>query len=233
MVVGSETDILEVQEAAALKLHEGKNDAARVRKVNRLQSVLGQKALLSFWRLPCFIEDGIVLKPLGCAFRENQLVLETDRSAAELFIVKDPANPGQRVRWISALQGGRIASSEFVESGGRQGSSLLYEKHVLSRRRLWLSAAFRRVHPTLAGIIERAVAVPGSKCKLAPSMAAFKRAAAKALRQNRMREALCLSTPAGMRSLKALEPFAMTADEYLAFISRIDHAGSRTGLAGT
>ena len=219
--------------AAALHQHEQKNDEKRLHKARYHRAVLGQREICCLWRQSTFIEPGVPLRPLGKAFRTQQLSLELERSQATVFIVQRLSEPGQRVLWEAALRGGRISDAEFVWSGGRQGSSIKYEAPNMVTRTIWPSPSFCAAHAVLVAIIEGAAAAPGSKWSLVRSFGEFRDAALRAVRANRRREPLFLATSRGKRQRPALGPFAMDASEFIEFVSKVDVAGSRTGLAGT
>ena len=112
--------------------------------------------------LHLFIGDGLSCgaKAINNVIRCHSLkrVADGERHEAHLYIVPDPAKPGQRTSWAVGLTGGRIATEQFLLSGGREGASVVYTPALDSKRFLWLSPEFIKQHAVLHGIIRASMA---------------------------------------------------------------------------
>lgn len=89
-------------------------------------------------------------------------LLARPREEANLFIVDDVTNPGQRVSWTAAVRGCAVITANVLSTGGHA----LVFKGAVNRgsRRVWRSPAWMLTFPMLGLILERAVA--GSKWRL-------------------------------------------------------------------
>jgi hypothetical protein len=91
-----------------------------------------------------------------------RVIANNRRCRAELFVVPNPANAGQRTTWAAMLVGARVCSAEFLISSGRSGSSVKYKPAIVKPCFLWISPAFRAAQPALTEIIRTAVELPCS-----------------------------------------------------------------------
>ncbi len=110
------------------------------------------------------------LAKLQSKCRELGLCLVDDRSAAQLFIVKDAAAPGQRIRWTLALQGGMVTSPDYLSGAG---PVFVYIAAITSKRYIWATQAFRDAHQELYRILTRAASHPNSQWTLLGSLESF------------------------------------------------------------
>ena len=78
----------------------------------------------------------------------------TDRSTANVFVVRDMASIGHGIQWCVALNGGVVASVQFAKSGGTSGPATTYKRATASRRYLWWSPAFAASHSELDRLLD-------------------------------------------------------------------------------
>ena len=71
---------------------------------------------------------------------------------ADVIIVPNPSSPGQRVLAVAVLKGAMIATPQALLN--MAGPAVFYAAAGGTRRRVWLSAQFRRDHPALLAIIQ-------------------------------------------------------------------------------
>ena len=92
-----------------------------------------------------------------------------DKLNAQVFIVADISQPGQRISWISVLTGAMILTVETLcclAAGQSGGAVVKYRGACTQPRIVWLSTRFAADHATLAGIVRGAAALPGMKWRL-------------------------------------------------------------------
>ena len=234
LVLKGETTELERDSARQLADTENKNTLTRIKKAAAYASVLGDKPLLSFSKQTIFIASGVPLRPLDEAFRSHRMCLETVPGQAELLVVRTPSKPAKSLLWTAVLRGSRICDSDFVRTGGREGCGIKYECCLTTPRTVWPTALFKERHPSLCQALEAAASMPGSRWIIVHSEEAFRKAALTAVRRNSMRSVIRLGTRAETVRCrpKVLKPFAFSPKQFVKFVSRIDLAGSRTGLSG-
>ena len=76
-----------------------------------------------------------------------------DRRQADVFIVRDVAQLGQRIQWLCMLSGKMACDSLFVLSNGQQGTALQFKAKVCSGKCVWLSPEFMKQHAELSDIV--------------------------------------------------------------------------------
>ncbi len=96
-----------------------------------------------------------------------------DRLVADIYVVADPANPGQRVKWCTFLAGRSVCTLDYIQSAGERGTALTYQQAVNSRRHVWISQNFKNNHAELYAILVCMMKVPGSQWRLMESRSAF------------------------------------------------------------
>jgi hypothetical protein len=89
------------------------------------------------------------------------------REHANLFIVPEPANAGQRISWILAIKGGACASLRYATSGGQDGEAIVFTRGAAGRRRVWCSAAWAARHGGLNTIVQESCRSTGWTCMAA------------------------------------------------------------------
>lgn len=87
----------------------------------------------------------------------------TCRLHADVFIVKDVEQPGQRAIWCAMLGGCAIADVHYLKTAGRAGVRIKYKAAIDTPRRFYFSPAFLQMHPTLVNIIHAKAALATSK----------------------------------------------------------------------
>ena len=130
-----------VQVARQVQEHWGQLDKAREAKARAMT-----RAMVPHWsfdgRAFIFLEHGKVEDFKGM----NVTGL---RSAAEVFVAKDPSAPTLSTKWIAALQGGVVADSAWVLSRGQRGVGFAYEAAIRTQRQVYISDKFSAANVVL------------------------------------------------------------------------------------
>ena len=179
-VLDSEIKAGERESAASMDARQTSLDIARITEKLKVQKILSRAPSCSFRGLRCFVAPGISGVDMGPSMSKHGLVPEEHRVDADLFVVLNPSDPGQRIRWVAALKGARVAHPRYVISGGRRGACVKYHAAVETKRSLWISEDFRAKHATLADIVDACCA--GSKWKLLVSRAEFAATVSRSMR---------------------------------------------------
>ena len=69
--------------------------------------------------------------------------------SGRIFVVSDPCNCREEVRFIAGLVGGLLATKDFVESKGLRGTALAFKPAIKSKRHIFVTPAFMRNHAQL------------------------------------------------------------------------------------
>ena len=85
--------------------------------------------------------------------RNRQMTRVLDRTTAEIFIVQNVHQPGQRIAWCSILSGSTLCTSEFLRSSGHAGIAVSYRRAVATRRQIWCSPDFIAKHASVYEIL--------------------------------------------------------------------------------
>ena len=85
-----------------------------------------------------------------------------DRMLADVFVLDEPAKPGQRIIWCAMLGGRTLCTVDFVRTNGERGTAITYKKAVASRRQVWVSDNFKRSHVECFAILASMVKLKGS-----------------------------------------------------------------------
>jgi hypothetical protein len=103
-----------------------------------------------------------------------------------LFIVENPGEPGDRVKWVAAIVGATVASYSGLVDENRQGPYITYQAACLRAMHIWMSESFSAKNPVLSGVIASAINVEQSKWRLLGSKQQLggKRGACALRRQN-------------------------------------------------
>ena len=109
------------------------------------------------------------------ALARNRLRRVAQRVDARVFVVGDPAEPGNRVKLCAALVGGLIVTSRCFLGGA--GSGIKYNAALTTRRSLYISEGIRNSYPVNVNIIFAVMrAFDGCRWTLLDTHAAFLRA---------------------------------------------------------
>ena len=87
-----------------------------------------------------------------------------DRLAADIFMVEDPAAPGQRTKWAAALRGRTLVTPARV--AGRGGVSVCYAPAINAKRCVWISGEFAQQHPIISQLVRDCSRQRGSQWRL-------------------------------------------------------------------
>lgn len=95
----------------------------------------------------------------GCnAVVPNGAVLAPDLHSGRIFVVSDPCNCREEVRFIAGLVGGLLVTKDFVESRGMRGLALAYKPAIKTKRHVFVTPAFMQQHAQLCaefiGVLE-------------------------------------------------------------------------------
>jgi len=162
-----------------------------------------------------FVQLGEALRRLGASVVE-------DPCRAAVWVTRDPANPGQHVRWVSCLLGGSIASQEFVISGGCKGVCFEFSAAVhRSKRLVFATASFREKHDGLLRILEHAVKHPTSKWKFISAAATIEQR----MRKEPAWTALVLCLPSERHALNTR--YALDKSQFITFFRKASDGDAR------
>ena len=75
-----------------------------------------------------------------------------DRHRARVFIVENIDHFGQHTKWAAVLNGGWIATVDYILNGG-SGAALKYKRALSSKRAVWCSPAFKARHAEVHKVI--------------------------------------------------------------------------------
>jgi len=129
------------------------------------------------------------------------------RLEAKMFVVKRPADAGDRINWIAKLIGGYIVSAAHLRT--RRGVGLAFKPAAKTKRSLWISPAFKQKYEGVAACIRGALQNYGeSKIKLIDDRGTFEaeRARARAAKRNKEVVGLVTSSEKKDRSRPHAQP---------------------------
>lgn len=131
-------------------------DKRYVATVRRRQSVFEPRAPPALDQKRVFVEPNVdICEPrLRSAMRASGMERVADRLQADIFVVRNPAQVGQRTAWCCGMLGGMITTSEFILSGGRRGAAVAYSPGYRFRRTVFCTDRFRDSHPTVFEILQ-------------------------------------------------------------------------------
>jgi len=92
------------------------------------------------------------------------MIRAADRYDANVFVVADASEPGERVLWHAVLRGAMVIDAAVILGG--TGVIMNYKSAVRQARSLWISPEFLNSHSEVGAIITQAIALPTSKWKL-------------------------------------------------------------------
>jgi hypothetical protein len=106
--------------------------------------------------------------------------LASEPSRASVFVVRDPgsANPGSVLAWAAMLMGAYVISPAVLQ-GLPGGCSVKYISALNTRRRVFVSEAFRQRHRRIHLTLEACATHDRCEWELLPGKAAFDRACAR------------------------------------------------------
>jgi len=105
--------------------------------------------------------------------RTHGLTRVHDRIAAEVFLVSDIHNPGQRICWCALLSGCMLCTLSYLKAGGHSGTSMAFHAALTTKRHVWCSDAFIAKHPEVHKILVAKMHSPGSRWNMIESKEAI------------------------------------------------------------
>ena len=99
------------------------------------------------------------------ALRQHCIKRTYNRLSADVFVVPNVAQLGQRIQWCTMLVGSCVCDLKCLISGGTGGNSVTFKPAVSSRRMVWCSDNFKASHGELHNILCHIVALPVSNWK--------------------------------------------------------------------
>ena len=103
-------------------------------------------------------------KAFNAAVRTLRLQKVNDRCTAEVFLVCDVNQLGQRTTWSLMLSGGFAINMECLLGGGQSGASLCFRPAIAAKRYVYATSGFKDLHPVLHAILNAKVR-PSPACK--------------------------------------------------------------------
>ena len=99
------------------------------------------------------------------ALRKYNIKRTHNRLSADVFVLPNVTQLGQRIQWCTMLSGSCVCDLKCLISGGKAGSSVAFKAVVSSRRMVWCSDNFRASHGELYNILNHTIALPLSNWK--------------------------------------------------------------------
>ena len=135
--------------------------------------------------------------------RDRRAQQVQDRLEADLYIVEDVSQPGQRILWCCFLAGRAVCTLDYVKTAGERGTILKYKAATESKRQVWASDAFKAKHVEIFAILNALARRDASKWRWVASKEAFLDLAARRAAGGHGNEAASFLT---MKELRAEEP---------------------------
>jgi hypothetical protein len=170
------------------------------------------------------------------AEKRGVMVSAENLDQAALFVVNNPGRPKTEQCLVAALLGGAIACPLYLLSGGESGTRVWYNAATRVRRRVFISIAFVRVHPEVAGLVAAVLDTPSSKWKSQDTLAQYKAYMAKdATRPPKSRKpmdfiALLTKEEARVEGLEGVKN-VFEKDAFCKWVMSTDTASSSCGTA--
>ena len=96
-----------------------------------------------------------------------------DPTFASNYVVVDPSAPPEEILWCAILKGGMIVNHDYFASQGSKGIAFDFMAATSVKRSVFMSAAFRRACPRLAGFVTYASGLPQARWSLLCSLEEF------------------------------------------------------------
>ena len=175
-----------------------------------------------------FVDPALRTDSLMTCIRESGMT-SCERGDAELFVVANVAKLGQRISWCVALSGGVACNTEYIKSRCARGNAITFKSAIKTRRLIFITSAFRRLHPIICDIVDSKMGIPSSKWKLV-TLAEF---VTKAVGGKHGNVLIALVTAKEQRSpaFRGVK-LKLTAEDALTFITDINLANMCTGMCG-
>ena len=138
----SEISVDLLQMAQAYKDHKDKLSRDRARNEKRKFSLMSP-GLPDLEGQPMWLEDADWQRFPSVANKH----LVGDCMHVRVFVVKNPAHPGEQNAWLLALMGGHSIDLQFVKTAGAKGVCFTYDPAIAVQRKLYISEDFRAQNP--------------------------------------------------------------------------------------
>ena len=136
-----------------------------------------------------FVDKRITISDASLQLKE--FVRCVDPSVADVFVVPDVANIGQRISWYAGLNGCAVTVKDTICHAKTHGVVKVFNKATATKRVVWMSDNFIASHAIIATIVNSAAVKAGSKWVMVGSREDFVRRA-RALARKAPTQALAL-----------------------------------------
>jgi hypothetical protein len=160
-------------EAAELREHQSWLDAGRDANKAKVAKQLRKRTRIDLDGKVLFLASSDFEPELKDRVAASGLRVVSEHLLANIFVVSNPNEPGQRVQWACSLQGGTIAVPAYVASCGLKGAAIEYTSATHTIRKIWISPQFVLQHPIISVIALGAIRAPSSKWRTFPSQTTF------------------------------------------------------------
>jgi hypothetical protein len=150
-------------EAAELREHQSWLDAGRDANKAKVAKQLRKRTRIDLDGKVLFLASSDFEPELKDRVAASGLRVVSEHLLANIFVVSNPNEPGQRVQWACSLQGGTIAVPAYVASCGLKGAAIEYTSATHTIRKIWISPQFVLQHPIISVIALGAIRAPSSK----------------------------------------------------------------------
>ena len=160
----------------------------------------------------------------------GSVTLVKNRNAADIMVA-DIANLSRRTMLAVGLNGGVVASPDFLSSNGRIGAAIVFKRATSISRRVWMSPGFVRAHPVYASIVREACTRKGSKFRCVQNKLEFLNFMLRSGRQGRQsREVALVTAIEKSTGMFKSADYAFDAPAALICFGQVDVGASHTGL---
>ncbi len=142
---------INVEMAAFARLEEAKDQQRATAHEKRKAILDGSLPLFDMNRKKIFVDQACT----GVDDISNLKIVRQDyQHTAEIFVVENLLDIGERNRWVLGLCGGWAVTPLYLRSGGMSGAVVKYMSAIATTRRIWASIGFVDDHPDLYNLID-------------------------------------------------------------------------------
>ena len=155
---------------------ERKRTVEHTKKQHRRLTALAAPDFPKLHDKKIFVGKGVEVGPIEAwrkRLREMRARQVHDRLSADIYVVQDASEPGQRIRWCCFLGGRTACTLSYAWSAGERGSAVTYQRAISSNRKVWVSEGFKTRHTELYAIITALMHADGSRWALIGTREAF------------------------------------------------------------